>query len=1302
MAHLPPLKMEKHYYKPHIEDIKNRLAEAKALGPGSAEEWSKGLSGEGKARLDDAIRWEVWEAKGGLKKVNLRPPPRALSASEDPKVATNGHTPKGEDQNDKASQPSAPVSAKADSEKGVPPTSVPGDQLPPAPHGLRKSASIQEDGIMTKDYAAQYQPSWPTPGPVNDTFAQRPAAPFSQPRPERSIRDVNEAKAMRKAEIERRCGEMDPPLHTDVLSHMNSFQAAIQIIQPLTDHAWEVLKPRLLSEKPFAERKEEERIRQAELLEEEYKQRRQQEAQLRETKEALDREWDTNQAPVRNKIGILADEIISENWSNGQSVSKDTAPKFAADVLMFVRERFYADVARENEAARAAGKQVKMDEPNEPPTRKLILENMKWLFDAKIKPLTENYQKELFLCNGCEGNFKFYGFEGVVQHYAAKHTSSLSMGSVVVHWRAEWPEHPPFNPNPSAAKAAYYKIPTPANASLHGPGSSEQQAQAYYAAYGHAGEYGNVGTSQYDSGQPPHSAFYAPQQNGPYPYTPAPGYPPYSQGPSPDHGQAVPYPNPYANTPHGYNYVAPQYPQQSPSYGYSYSQPPYVAYPPGPEYPRPGAYPPDQGSQYYGAGAAPQSATFPPRPVPLHPSGLAPDVYQKQLDELAKQARDVWFGTSGIKDIPQSVRIFVVIHHVASRFAATFTNEPSLAMFIDGLDNHAKMRPVRSLNGLACKTCVTTGSGAGSGLHAFAQPPIADRRLFTLPHLLNHFRSSHVDDPYAVKEPHDVQEPSKPDWKRDMIELPESPLIADLINAPGMDDAKLNLVAAVFPHVFPNPLPRMGKGGNTGPLPTYKNDYGAQKAAPRIPSVQSQQERSSQQTSRNGNRTYNETFSVLPAPSPGIQSNGATGEDEYDPHRPAYLGTMVKPEASSMYTREDQYRTSSLNQYPQYGVESDMNDHKPGNHYARVAEPQRSHTSNQISYTANQTAYSDDAKALYEQLLQNGTIRDALASKPTKVGNATPVETAEQFLNNLPISRTRQQQSSEDTTQKSSSYWHDDAVKQERQQGTSSERWNGDPLTGRYPDNRSPIDSVRAAQNISRAVNDLATSQRTGSKPQFEDEYQPPAHVQINLSASRAGRSPQEYDLHRQPERYVVEEQYGLNEPVSRGDRASSYQQVREPYYRSRSMSPKASQLERGYYRARSPRDDRRQETVYRVISPPARQESQVQRFVGGELPSQPRYQYVEERIPVDNHYGRRVEYVPVRYGDHAPTESGRYVQIQQVEEPPTPRGYVRVEPGYGGEQVYDRNGQLYRAEPAAYHPEQYRGPQTYAQEYRY
>ena len=73
-ATAPPLvPLTKRYYKPHIEEIKRQFEDAKELGTASAEEWTKGLASRGQERLEEIIRWEQWESKGGLKKVNTRP-----------------------------------------------------------------------------------------------------------------------------------------------------------------------------------------------------------------------------------------------------------------------------------------------------------------------------------------------------------------------------------------------------------------------------------------------------------------------------------------------------------------------------------------------------------------------------------------------------------------------------------------------------------------------------------------------------------------------------------------------------------------------------------------------------------------------------------------------------------------------------------------------------------------------------------------------------------------------------------------------------------------------------------------------------------------------------------------------------------------------------------------------------------------------------------------------------------------------------------------------------------------------------
>ena len=74
----PMLRMTKHYYKPDVEGIKTQFRTAKELGVASAEEWTKGLAPKGQQCLEEIIRWEQWDSKGGLKLLNSRPDSKAV------------------------------------------------------------------------------------------------------------------------------------------------------------------------------------------------------------------------------------------------------------------------------------------------------------------------------------------------------------------------------------------------------------------------------------------------------------------------------------------------------------------------------------------------------------------------------------------------------------------------------------------------------------------------------------------------------------------------------------------------------------------------------------------------------------------------------------------------------------------------------------------------------------------------------------------------------------------------------------------------------------------------------------------------------------------------------------------------------------------------------------------------------------------------------------------------------------------------------------------------------------------------
>ncbi len=120
----PALQLTKHYYKPHIEELKRQLNEVKELGPASAEEWIKGLDGDGKERCNDAMRWEQWEAKGGLKKVNQRPHLKALATNGPTNAVPSAVNIKGEIQSERSTPQSIPFSSRCNGEYGSPAPSV--------------------------------------------------------------------------------------------------------------------------------------------------------------------------------------------------------------------------------------------------------------------------------------------------------------------------------------------------------------------------------------------------------------------------------------------------------------------------------------------------------------------------------------------------------------------------------------------------------------------------------------------------------------------------------------------------------------------------------------------------------------------------------------------------------------------------------------------------------------------------------------------------------------------------------------------------------------------------------------------------------------------------------------------------------------------------------------------------------------------------------------------------------------------------------------------------------------------------
>ncbi|KAI0012887.1 hypothetical protein F4779DRAFT_505253 [Xylariaceae sp. FL0662B] len=730
----PELQVSKVYLCEHVESLKQEFLSVKSMGAATTEEWLKGLEARGKERLNDAMRWEKWASAGGIVQMQTLLSPKStrdvVASSDTGPVLTE------------ASSLTDRSHLGSSSTAGTPGPNchnltpvIPASRSTPA-----AGASSTQNGSPS-----QTQSSLQSGAQSNITRL-------------RTREEVFDLKAARRAEIERRAMELEPPLLPNVLAHIPSFQAAIQIISPLDNNAWDLLKPRLLAQRAGAEQRnqrEQDITTHSRIAQEQFEERRHIEGSNVETKQFIDKAWDDVQAPLRAQISAYADEIIRDGWGDGRKINKENSPHFATGVLLYVRKRFYAEIAKDAAAAHAAGQEPIQDPPQGPFTRKLTLENMKWIFDVKIKPHTESYRRDLFFCNGCEGNPKAYGFEGVIQHYAAKHTNALSLGSIVVHWRAEWPETPPFNPENRTSKTS------------HVPQRPHGTSYPYGAA-----------TPQHGHFPPPTAAVsYQPSL---YPTAPPPGYGQLGYGPpqhqplyrasssyyhSSQHNFGHPYlPHPSSHVLCGSQYASGQLPFSS-----GLTTPP-------------STYSPARDVHYDSNYSAHQNN--PQFNFQSSQSGIITDKYRTQLEDVARNSRELWTSTAGLKELPGNIRVYVVIHHTVNRFRYRFFETPPLAMFIDGLSNNKEMRPVRNVNGLMCKAChLSLSNGMSTG---------QDRKAFSLPQLANHFHQKHIDQLQAIGAP-------ILDWTVDMIHTPDLSMLSSLRNISNMDSQKFSLISDAFP-----------------------------------------------------------------------------------------------------------------------------------------------------------------------------------------------------------------------------------------------------------------------------------------------------------------------------------------------------------------------------------------------------------------------------------------------------------------------------------------------------------------------
>ncbi|EPQ65919.1 Bgt-150 [Blumeria graminis f. sp. tritici] len=686
--------ISKRFSRAQIQEIKKEYEEVSAMGGATVEEWLKGLDSRGKRRRNDALRWERWQQSGGLDR--LKPHCTAGKANSS-NIFSHSKT----------------------QEK------TKGDLLDKCISGPLGLSSDNRDFKLVEEIKSTDSNSPTILEPIQNGYSHF-TWPQPQPKHDRTKIEIAEMKAARKAEIERRCLTLNPPLPAEELFSMASFQAAIQIIQPFTDNAWELLKPRLVSQREETKHRERETF----LVE----QKTMTQPSKKEGKNPTGRVKEDSPTPLLTKIGGFADDFIRDEWNGGERVWFENSPLFAARVLIHVRKRFYTGKT-EKDVHPHTTRQISAGLP---PNKKLSLENMKWVFDTKVKPITDKFRKTLFLCNACDLATRYYGFEAVIQHYAAKHTTQLSLGKLVVCWKSEWPEESPFKPNPSS---------TPLHP-IYNFGPSASTDPILTRGHSSVPDFSLLGSSIKNCAKETHGASNSILQHRD------------SEKKCRSSRTGI-----TEQTQYGTQGVTSSIRSDhcSESSTHQSSIPPTIC-------------------------KRQENVEDTPFSTNQHVITLQEDnEYNKQLQNFAGHIRDIWASIGSLKKIPGTFKAYTLVFHIIKRFKDCFKQNPPLILLKDVL--HQKdMHPVRNIHGLLCEAC----SSAAMRKTETSNP---EKNMFSFFQLVKHFHLVHEQNDSFNQANLTI------DWTHEMVKLSELGKICSIIESPGIDKNRLSLFVEAIPQL---------------------------------------------------------------------------------------------------------------------------------------------------------------------------------------------------------------------------------------------------------------------------------------------------------------------------------------------------------------------------------------------------------------------------------------------------------------------------------------------------------------------
>jgi hypothetical protein len=122
------VQITKYFSKSQVNEIKAEFFEVQAMGPGTAEEWVKGLDSRGKAKRNDAAKWERWEQTSGVQRIRSEAAAATVTTSVTGLTQTSAVNALSFTK--PLTNPGLPTAAAA----GLPPRPI-GNGLPPASQG---------------------------------------------------------------------------------------------------------------------------------------------------------------------------------------------------------------------------------------------------------------------------------------------------------------------------------------------------------------------------------------------------------------------------------------------------------------------------------------------------------------------------------------------------------------------------------------------------------------------------------------------------------------------------------------------------------------------------------------------------------------------------------------------------------------------------------------------------------------------------------------------------------------------------------------------------------------------------------------------------------------------------------------------------------------------------------------------------------------------------------------------------------------------------------------------------------------